>query len=108
MAHKRNPTGCQGALSAAARTPHLAATLMAGLPQAHERALGEWQAEAPALADLFRLTHGALSLMAVVVEGLEVDVARMAANLASADVGTDTGESCALVAAVLADFSKEP
>jgi 3-carboxy-cis,cis-muconate cycloisomerase len=108
MAHKRNPTGCQVALSAAARTPHLAATLIAGLPQAHERALGEWQAEAPALVDLFRMTHGALSTMAAVIEGLEVDVSRMAANLAAADVGTDAGESQALVAAVLADFSKEP
>ena len=90
MAHKRNPTGCQVALSAALRAPGLAATLMAGLPQEHERGLGGWQAEAPVLADLFILVHGAVVAMADVAEGLEVDVAAMARNLASAaGVGTD-------------------
>jgi 3-carboxy-cis,cis-muconate cycloisomerase len=39
--------------------------------------------------------------MVPVVEGLEVDTARMAANLAAAGVETDTGESEALVAKAL-------
>lgn len=101
MAHKRNPTGCQVALSAALRAPHLAATILSALPQEHERGLGGWQAEGPVLADLFHLAHGALAAMAPVVEELEVDTARMAANLAAAGVGTDTGESEALVAKTL-------
>jgi 3-carboxy-cis,cis-muconate cycloisomerase len=93
MAHKRNPTGCQIALSAAVRAPGLAATLFAALPQEHERGLGGWQAEAPILAELFELAHGAVSAMALVLEGLEVDEVAMARNLAAAGVGVDTGES---------------
>lgn len=107
MAHKRNPTGCQVALSAATRAPHLAAAVVSGLPQQHERGLGGWQAEAPVLAELFQLTHGALAAMLAVVEGLEVDVERMAANLAAAQVGTDTGESQALVERALAAYQKD-
>ena len=102
MAHKRNPVGCQLVLSAAIRAPGLAATILAGLPQEQERGLGGWQAEAPVLADLFVLTHGALKILAPVIEGLEVDAARMAHNLAAADVGFDTGDAEALVKAALA------
>jgi 3-carboxy-cis,cis-muconate cycloisomerase len=101
MAHKRNPTGCQVALSAALRAPHLAATLLSALPQEHERGLGGWQVEGPVLADLFQLAHGALAAMAPVIEGLEVDAERMAVNLAAAGVGSDIGESGALVAKAL-------
>jgi 3-carboxy-cis,cis-muconate cycloisomerase len=102
MAHKRNPTGCQVALSAAIRTPGLAATLLAGLPQEHERGIGGWQAEAPVLAELFQLTHGALTAMTPVVAGLEIDAAAMAGNLNAAKVGHDTGEALAMVARALA------
>ena len=101
MAHKRNPTGCQVARSAALRAPHLAATLLAGLLQEHERGLGGWQAEGPVLADLFCVTHGALAAMADVAAGLEVRPERMAANLAAAGVGGDLGESPALTARAL-------
>jgi 3-carboxy-cis,cis-muconate cycloisomerase len=101
MAHKRNPTGCQVALSAATRMPHLAATILSGLPQEHERGLGGWQAEAPVIAELFQLAHGALTAMAVVLEGLEVDTARMRSNLEAASVGFDIGESEALARRVL-------
>ena len=101
MAHKRNPTGCQIVLSAAARAPGLAATIIAALPQEQERGLGGWQAEGPALADLFIVSHGALAALAPMVEGLEVDAARLASNLAAADIGNDIGESEALVRAFL-------
>ncbi|KQY92270.1 3-carboxy-cis,cis-muconate cycloisomerase [Caulobacter sp. Root1455] len=107
MGHKRNPTGCQVALSAALRAPHLAATLLSALPQEHERGLGGWQIEGPVLADLFRLAHGALAVMAPVIEGLEIDVERMAANLAAAGLGNDTGESEALVARALDAYRKD-
>jgi 3-carboxy-cis,cis-muconate cycloisomerase len=107
MAHKRNPTGCQVALSAALRAPGLAATLLAGLPQEHERGLGGWQAEGPVLAELFLLAHGAVVAMADVAEGLEVDPAAMARNLAAADVGTDTGASALLVERALAALRED-
>jgi 3-carboxy-cis,cis-muconate cycloisomerase len=102
MAHKRNPTGCQVVLSAALRAPGLAATLLAGLPQEHERGLGGWQAEGIVLSDLFVLSHGAVVAMADVAEGLEVDAGSMARNLAAADVGLDTGASTLLVQRALA------
>jgi 3-carboxy-cis,cis-muconate cycloisomerase len=107
MAHKRNPTGCQVALSAAIRAPHLAATIVSALPQQHERGLGGWQAEGPVLAELFELTHGAVAAMAVVVEGLDIDTGRMAANLTAARIGADTGESVALVSRALTAYRKD-
>jgi 3-carboxy-cis,cis-muconate cycloisomerase len=106
MAHKRNPTGCQVALSAALRAPGLAATLLIALPQEHERSLGGWQAEGPVLAELFQLAHGAAAAMAPVIEGLEVDTSAMARNLASADVGDDIGDAEAMVARALAQHRK--
>ncbi|MBI1686089.1 3-carboxy-cis,cis-muconate cycloisomerase [Caulobacter hibisci] len=107
MAHKRNPTACQTALTAAIRAPHLAATLVSALPQPHERDLGGWQAEGSVIAELFQLAHGALSVMAPVIEGLEVHADRMAANLAAAGVGTDTGESQNIALRTLAHYQKD-
>lgn len=101
MAHKRNPTGCQVALSAAARAPGLAATLLATLPAEHERGLGGWQAEAPVLADLFLVTHGALAALLPVVAGLEIDTGAMRRNLDKAQIGDDVGEAAVLVRAML-------
>lgn len=103
MAHKRNPTGCQVALSAAIRAPGLVAALLAGLPQEQERGLGGWQAEAPVLADLCLLAAGSAAALAVVAEGLEIDAAAVARNLASAGMGEDIGDSAAIVAELLAD-----
>lgn len=102
MAHKRNPTGCQVALSAALRAPGLVAGILAGLPAEQERGLGGWQAEGPALAELFLLAAGAAEAMATIAEGLEVDEAAIARNLTAAGLGSDIGESPALVAALLA------
>ncbi len=104
MPHKRNATGCQVALAAAARGPGLAAGVIAGLAQEQERGLGSWQAEAPALAGLFELAHGALCAMRPVIEGLEVDPAAMARHLAAAHVGDDAGLSEVLVAQALSDY----
>jgi 3-carboxy-cis,cis-muconate cycloisomerase len=107
MAHKRNPTGCQVALSAAIRAPGLASAIFSGLPQEHERGLGGWQAEAPGLASLFELAHGALAAMTPVIEDLEVDAATMRRNLGAAAVGTDAGLSADLVARALAQYRKD-
>ncbi len=106
MAHKRNPTGCQTALSAALRAPGLAMTIQSALPQEHERGLGGWQIEAPVLADLFGLAHGAAAAMAVVLEGLDIDTDRMRANLAAAGVGADFGQSAEMVRRVLVSRRK--
>jgi 3-carboxy-cis,cis-muconate cycloisomerase len=102
MPHKRNPTGCQVALSAALRAPGLVSGILAGLPQEHERGLGGWQAEGPALASLFELAHGSLAALRPVIEGLEVDTAAMARNLAAANVGSDVGHAAELTRQALA------
>lgn len=101
MAHKRNPTNCQVALSAATRAPGLVAGILAGLPAELERGLGGWQAEAPALAELFLLAGGAASAAAGIAEGLEIDRGAIARNLAGAGLGSDIGDSEALVDALI-------
>jgi len=97
MPHKRNPTGCQVALSAAIRAPGLVATLLAGMPQELERGLGGWQAEGPVIGELFALAHGAMHAMRVVTEGLEVDVDAIGAHVAAAP---DRDRDAAVAAAV--------
>lgn len=101
MPHKRNPTGCQVALSAAIRAPGLAAAVLGGLPQEEERGLGGWQAEAPVLAELFGLAAASLAAMTVVAEGLDIDMDAVTRNLAAAGLGKDIGESAAIVAALV-------
>ncbi|WP_118183612.1 3-carboxy-cis,cis-muconate cycloisomerase [Paraburkholderia phosphatilytica] len=81
MPHKRNPVGCAAVLTAAARAPGLVATVIGGMVQEHERALGGWQAEWDALPDLARLAGGALAHIGQIASGLEVNEARLAANL---------------------------
>lgn len=101
MAHKRNPTGCQTALSAAIRAPGLVAGLLAALPAEEERGIGGWQAEGPMLVDLFLLASGAAEAMAGVAEGLEIDTAAITRNLAAAGQGDDIADSVTIVAALL-------
>lgn len=81
MPHKRNPVGTTIALSAAARAPGLVATLFSAMVQEQERGVGGWHAEWPTLAELFGLTAGAMAHMADTLSGLELDPARMRANL---------------------------
>jgi 3-carboxy-cis,cis-muconate cycloisomerase len=101
MPHKRNPTGCQIALSAAARAPGLVASVLAGMPCELERGLGGWQAEAPLLTELCLLAAGGSRAMAAVAEGLLVMDDAIARNLAESDLGEDIGESEQIVAALL-------
>lgn len=101
MAHKRNPTGCQVALSAATRAPGLVAGIVAALPAEEERGLGGWQAEGPMLVDLFLLASGAAEAMANVAEGLEIDTDAIARNLNAAGQGEDIAASALLVDALL-------
>jgi 3-carboxy-cis,cis-muconate cycloisomerase len=81
MPHKRNPSGCAIALAAANRLPGLVASMLASMPQEHERSVGAWHAEAPIVADATQTTGSALSAMADVIEGLTIDTARMRRNI---------------------------
>ena len=83
MPHKRNPVGCAAALTAALRVPALVSTMLSGMVQEHERALGGWQAEWDTLPEIVSLCGGALVQLGQVVSGLSVDAARMRANIDS-------------------------
>ncbi len=81
MPHKRNPVSAAVLIGAATRAPGLVATMFAAMPQEHERSLGLWHAEWDTLPELCCLVSGALQQALLVVPGLEVDAARMRANL---------------------------
>jgi 3-carboxy-cis,cis-muconate cycloisomerase len=82
MPHKRNPVAAMVAIAAATRAPQLAATLLAAMPQAHQRGLGDWQAELAAWPPLFIAAHGAARALAdACAAGLEVDAIRMRDNI---------------------------
>jgi 3-carboxy-cis,cis-muconate cycloisomerase len=100
MPHKRNPVGSAAILAAATRVPGLVATLLAAMPQEHERGLGGWQAEWESLPEICCLASGALMQALQVVQGLSLDPARMGANLASTR-GVVLAEAVALALAPL-------
>jgi 3-carboxy-cis,cis-muconate cycloisomerase len=81
MPQKRNPVGSALAI-ACARQAHAQATILtAALPQEHERALGAWHAEWPALSGALAFGGGAADAARRALAGMEVDVDRMWANL---------------------------
>src|SRR6202045_720291 len=81
MPHKRNPVAAATALAAAIMAPNLAATIFAAQVGDHERSAGPWHAEWPTLPTLLLVSSGALAAIVDIAEGLEVDAARMRANL---------------------------
>ena len=81
MPHKRNPVGSMIVRAVALRTPQRVATLLAAMPQEHERALGSWQAELADWPQLMLGAEGAVHALADVAAGLSIDAARMRANI---------------------------
>ncbi len=81
MPHKRNPVGCAAILAAAIRVPGLVSVMLTAMVQEHERGLGDWHAEWDTLPEICTLAAGALAQLIQVLEGLELDPARMAENL---------------------------
>ncbi|MEO8081707.1 MAG: 3-carboxy-cis,cis-muconate cycloisomerase [Caldimonas sp.] len=98
MPNKRNPIAALVAIAAATRAPHHAAALLATMPQEHERGLGNWQAELAEWPALFLAAHGALDALADACAGLEVDTARMRANI-EAGRGTAFAEAASTLLA---------
>jgi 3-carboxy-cis,cis-muconate cycloisomerase len=82
MPQKRNPVGASIALAAAVRAPGLVATMLAAMPQEHERGLGGWQAEWDTLPELIRTVAGSAAAIAQSLDTLVVRPESMAANLA--------------------------
>jgi len=98
MPQKRNPVSSAVVLAAAARVPGLVSTLLSAMVQEHERGLGGWHAEWETLPELCVIAAGALRQMVETVEGLEVDPARMRANL-EATQGRILAEAAAMALA---------
>jgi 3-carboxy-cis,cis-muconate cycloisomerase len=94
MAHKRNPVGAVSVVACAERAPGLVATMLSAMAQEHERAAGAWQAEWGTVTELLRLTGSAAAWSRELLEELEVDEARMRANVA---VEGDLGASGELI-----------
>ena len=83
LPHKRNPVGCAVVLAAATKVPALVSVMLAAMVQEHERGLGNWHAEWETLPEICMLLAGALRQLTQVIEGLEIDAARMRRNLDS-------------------------
>jgi len=81
MPQKRNPISSCYIHAAVAVVRQHAASLMDAIVADHERSTGPWEIEWIVLPEAFCLTAGALRQARALVEGLEVDPARMRANL---------------------------
>jgi 3-carboxy-cis,cis-muconate cycloisomerase len=81
MPHKHNPVGCAAIVSTAIRMPGLVATILSGMVQEHERALGGWQSEWETVPEICTLGYSALATSTFVISGLQIDRDRMASNL---------------------------
>ena len=81
MPHKRNPVSSAVVLAAATKVPALVSVMLAAMVQEHERGLGNWHAEWETLPEICMLSGAALGQVVQMIEGLEIDTARMRHNL---------------------------
>jgi 3-carboxy-cis,cis-muconate cycloisomerase len=81
LPQKHNPVQSVAILTAVRGVQAQVALLQGAIAQEHERAAGAWQAEWPALSETLRLAGGAVSRLADVLAGLQVDSQRMRHNL---------------------------
>lgn len=96
MPHKANAITSVTVLAAARLAHGAAGVIVAGGVQEHERAAtGGWHAEWHALTELLRAAGGCTAGLRSVLDGLEVDAARMAGNVGRAR-GALTAEHVAL------------
>jgi 3-carboxy-cis,cis-muconate cycloisomerase len=100
MPQKQNPVRASVALAAAGRAPGLVASVLAAMPQEHERGLGGWQVEWTVLPELVRVTAGASRAIAGALDTLRIDPARMRANL-------DSTRGLALAEAVVVSLGRQ-
>ncbi len=81
LPHKRNPINAILAVACERHARANAGILFESLAQEHERAAGAWHAEWSALSNALAATGGAAAALRRSLTGLEVDVARMRANI---------------------------
>lgn len=81
MPQKRNPVDATSAIAATRLAVGVVPVILSAMAQEHERAVGGWQAEWTAIPDLFRFTAHAVERLRDAVAGLQIDPARMSANI---------------------------
>lgn len=81
LPQKHNPIAATFAAASARLAVGAVPVILSAMAQEHERAAGSWQAEWSALPNLFRYTAGAVWHIREAVGGLQIDAARMQANL---------------------------
>ena len=81
MPHKQNPVRAVTAVAASVRAPGLVATMLAAMPQEHERAAGGWQAEWQTLPELLAITRESADAIAGALADLRVDTQKMRDHL---------------------------
>jgi 3-carboxy-cis,cis-muconate cycloisomerase len=81
MPQKRNPISSVYITACTSMVRQLSAALLDAMVEDHERATGPWEIEWIALPEIFVLSAGALSQARFLLGGLQVDPARMRANL---------------------------
>jgi 3-carboxy-cis,cis-muconate cycloisomerase len=81
MPQKRNPISCLYIHANISVARQHAAALMDAMVADHERSTGPWEIEWISLPEIFCHMSGALKQTRFVLEGLEVDAARMRANM---------------------------
>lgn len=81
MPQKQNPIASAMTLAAANRVPGVVASFLSGMVQEHERGVGGWQGEWPAIAAVIQATGLAIASMAEAAEGLRMNQTRMLQNI---------------------------
>lgn len=87
MTHKRNPIDSVGAVAAARVCQAMTAGVTGGPPYELERSLGAWQAESVMVPIVFQTAAASVAAISRCLEGIEVDIDRMAHNAGNAAVG---------------------
>ncbi len=95
MPHKHNPVRAVIAVAGAVRAPALVSTMLAAMPQEHERGAGGWQAEWSTLPELAQIALESSDAIAAALDGLCVDVNRMRGDL-ELQGGVAMGEALAV------------
>jgi 3-carboxy-cis,cis-muconate cycloisomerase len=81
MPQKRNPISCNYIVACTSMVRQNVAALLEAMVEDHERSTGPWEIEWISVPEIFCLSSGALNQARFLMEGLEVDPARMRANL---------------------------
>jgi 3-carboxy-cis,cis-muconate cycloisomerase len=98
MPQKRNPVACPQIVAIATRLRWLVGQMMESQVQEHERGLAAMPVEWMVIPEAFLLASGAFGQARPMLEGLEVDAARMRANL-------DLGGGLIMAEAVMAGLA---